>query len=442
MQQLSDVAHQAPRVQFVARMMLSPYSTGKMAVSSQGQTAQCQNYNKTSPESPHQAQLKQMTQALAEHQQMQTSQSGQVQQSPHGKYSRVYRSPYSKRGVQNELPPTLNPWGQAPPLHYNLAYASQSSAGLASQSMNTQPYGNQIVQAQSIIENQQPALRQSHTQPPQPKTFYASQPSKSTRGRYHPAIAAPKVEPRKPAEQKFSAKMDSRELLQTTPLPYQPATTITSQPDFLPTHIDKDGNIITLKGNRQILNKGGGFGIAGAADKCIVCKVEFGLENPHGSHGENVKVPEGTYQWIDINNQGATEIAVRLPCGHVAGSNCILPYYLCPRCQCRLTFYECGHRVPVRPTDPTTMSAKANLPTKCTQCRVFDLEQNARLPALLAESAELKTRLDALSGAGQEGPPWETRNVEIALASVRDKIETIETETNSLIQAAQFYGYF
>jgi hypothetical protein len=54
----------------------------------------------------------------------------------------------------------------------------------------------------------------------------------------------------------------------------------------------------------------------------------------------------------------------------------------------------------------------------------------------------LKTRLEALSGAGQEVPQWERHNAEIALASVRDKIEAIETETNGLIQAAQFYGYF
>ena len=98
--------------------------------------------------------------------------------------------------------------------------------------------------------------------------------------------------------------------------------------------------------------------------------------------------------------------------------------------------------MPVRPTDPTTPSEKIDLPEKCTQCSVFDIEQNAGFPALLAESAQLKIRLEELRGATQAEQRWERYDVEMALADVYIKIEDVEAEANRFIEAAQFYGYF
>ena len=161
-QQLQDnVTQNAPRIPFLARMTPSPYAADQTAVSSQGQAAQNQGLTVATPQSAYRAQLEQMARAVAEYQQMQTLQSEQGQKSLSEKLKGAYKSPYSQPRLKNELPPTMNPWGQAPPSSYNLADAGQGFA---------QGLGYHIVQAHSTTESQQPIVHQGYgfSSPPQP----------------------------------------------------------------------------------------------------------------------------------------------------------------------------------------------------------------------------------------------------------------------------------
>ena len=181
---------------------------------------------------------------------------------------------------------------------------------------------------------------------------------------------------------------------------FRPATTITSQPDFLPTHIKTDSTPVTLKRNRRTLNLARGFGVAARETKCIVCKTEFGLENPHGADGAKFKLLGDGYQWFDINNLGATEIAVRLRCGNVTGSNCILPYLFCPRCQACFTYSECGHTIPLQQTNPLDTKPKKNVPTKCLHYRVLNIEKRSDFSALPGTEGPMRDVGWCESGAG------------------------------------------
>jgi hypothetical protein len=221
-------------------------------------------------------------------------------------------------------------------------------------------------------------------------------------------------------------------------------TTLTSQPSFLPTHVDGRGASVNVNGQRRSLAQAGGFGGVDSPENCMICHVKYGNENPHGAHGVNIRVPgppgqNTSFQWVDIHNFGATEIAVRMPCGHIVGSNCIVPYFFCPRCQTSLLYTVCNHRIPLQivqgaldgPAMPFTFDLQ-----RCTPCRVRLLELNAGLSGILADAARLQD-VTATPGLQEEAKT----NLRASFKSRHDAVEMIKQQTDAIIEQARSGGY-
>lgn len=380
------------------------------------------------------------------------------------------------------------PWAEPPPAEYNIHNASQGHVGQPPQATTAWSHPNQIAQASRTIQSipiysgagfhssnaitqpvpavrnagiesyfntaHQPfnaysvrAARGYHTQtphmPPLPNAVYANQTPQSPQSSYHPSIMASRAESlkqieAKPATEKFTTKLDSRKLTRTTPLPYQPVLAVSSQPGFSPADVDADGNVRKRRTLNQVI-----FCTVASDDHCMTCKVRFGQENPHGAYSEYVKQTGQKPTWVEINNLGAVEIPVRLPCGHVAGNNCILPYAFCPKCQGPLQYSDCGHKIPLLTTSSTAMGMKATIAKRCLQCRVFDYEENANLSGLLAQLGTLKAeRADLLCQEGQQERVLERHHLDKAIAQIQQKVDYIEAKTNEMVQAAQFSGYY
>jgi hypothetical protein len=166
----------------------------------------------------------------------------------------------------------------------------------------------------------------------------------------------------------------------------------------------------------------------------MLCKVPYGKENPYGAYYENIRKLDGKTVRVEINNFGAAETKVFLPCGHDIGGNCIVPHNFCPRCKVPLNYPDCSHKVPLTAAKMNSKDAAR----KCIECRVADYEHKENLSGRLARLANLKAKQTLMHKEMRDDQVWDRARVEHAIFCCDSEIKAISDRTNLMLETSEF----
>lgn len=338
-------------------------------------------------------------------------------------------------------PPFQNPWAQPPPAEYlrpnrsnlmnDLDTRSRTPSGGFGQSLPGQMalYSVQAARATTQAYNTYTAESRPQGQSYHPifnptANTYTAQ-SEPQRQSYHP-VFNPTAMAHPPA---INTAAIAPRFRSTTPLPHQQILVVSSLLGYDPKGIDASGNVRERKTLNQVV-----FAAVASPDACMICKVPFGQENSHGAYFENVRQPDGDTVRVEINNLGAVETRVFLPCGHDVGNNCIIPHNFCPRCRASLQYPDCPHHISLT----TVKTNRKDAEKKCVECRVLDLEHKENLSGLLAELRKLKEGQATLDKEMREHHAFDRNRLRLAIINTQQKVQAIKAQTDLMIQDAHF----